>query len=96
MTSEVDRMGYFICAKHAIVTFHMEEFPSMKASDGTRIEWFNGQNVLSGASVIEIAGGYGLVLDSTYGVDGTIYCQNLSITVEAGIPSGSIYERLAP
>jgi hypothetical protein len=91
MTSEVDANGYFVSTKHAIITFELEGFVSDETGS-THLNWFNHQNVLSGASVRQVVGGYELVLDGIYGVDGSLYCEKLNVTLEPGIPPGSIYE----
>jgi hypothetical protein len=94
MTQEVDSGGYYVNTKHAIVTFFMEGFPRDNSGiSGTRIEAFNHQNVLSSASVKRLPEGYELVLEGCYGVDGSIVCERMSVTLEPGLPEGSIYQR---
>jgi len=58
-TPEVDARGFYVLAKHAIVTFVLGGFPlSQEGMATTRIDYFNHQNVLSSAGVEETAGGY--------------------------------------
>jgi hypothetical protein len=87
-TPEVDPGGYFVRAKHAVVTFRMAGFP--RDGEGitrTEIAYFNGQNVLSSAAVRKTQNGYELVLDGIYGVDGSIFCEQMSVELEPGIPA---------
>jgi len=91
-TGKVDTSGYFVLAKHAVVTFYMEGFPVDESGNtNTRIDCFNHQNVLRGARINRRAEGYELALSGCYGVDGSIVCERMSITLEPGIPTGSIY-----
>ena len=94
MTAEVDSTGHYVCAKHAVVTFSMEGFPQdQHGLTKTRIEFFNHQNVLSSASVNKRPDGYELVLEGCYGVDASIASKRMSVTLEPGIPPGSMYRR---
>jgi hypothetical protein len=92
MTADID--GHYVCAKHAVVTFSMEGFPQdQHGLTNTRIELFNHQNVLSSASVNLKPDGYELLLEGCYGVDGSIVCKRMSVTLEHGIPPASMYRR---
>ena len=42
-----------------------------------------------------VAGGYEFILDSIFGVDGSLFCEKLSVAIEPGIPPGSIHEKTA-
>jgi hypothetical protein len=85
-TSEVDDRGYYVLAKHAIVTFTLEGFPSDREGiTNTRIDYFNHQNVLSSARVERTNNGYVLVLDGIFGVDGSISCERMSVSLQPGI-----------
>jgi hypothetical protein len=96
MTAEIDTTGHYVCAKHAIVTFSMVGFPlDQHGLTNTRIEFFNHQNVLSSASVNKTPVGYELLLEGCYGVDGSIACERMSVTLEQGIPPGSTYRHPA-
>ena len=97
MTTEVDRSGRYVLVKHAVVTFCMEGFPVDKSGiSNTRIEFFNCQNVLSSACVNRLPEGYELVLEGCHGVDGSIVCEHMSVSLEPGIPPGSMYQRSEP
>ncbi len=97
MTAEVDSSGHYVLAKHAVLTFRMEGFPRDESGiSNTRIEFFNSQNVLSSANVTRRPEGYELVLEGCYGVDGSIVCERISVSLEPGIPQGSMYQRSEP
>jgi hypothetical protein len=97
VTREIDQSGHYAVAKHAVVTFCMEGFPRDEGGiSNTRIEFFNDQNVLSSASVNTRPEGYELVLEGCHGVDGSIVCERMSVSLEAGVPPGSIYQRSEP
>lgn len=81
-TAEVDSRGHYVLAKDAIVTFRMDGFPTDESGiTNTRIECFNHQNVLSGATVNTRPWGYELVLEGCFGVEGSIACRGISVTV---------------
>jgi hypothetical protein len=46
---------------------------------------------LSSAAVNKIAGGYELVLEGCYGVEGSITGERMSVNIQPGIPGGSLY-----
>ena len=97
MTSEVDAAGRYVLTKHALVTFRLEGFPQDEAGIvNTRIEGFNQQNVLSSASIHDRSGSYELRLEAIYGADCSIVCNRISVTLEPGIPTGSIYQPSHP
>ncbi len=51
-SSEVDTRGYYVQAKHAIITFALDGFPmNAEGIASTRIDYFNHQNVLSGVDI---------------------------------------------
>ena len=94
MTAEVDSHGHYVLTKHAIVTFCMEGFPLGEGGiSKLRIESFNTQNVLSSASIHRRPEGYELVLAGCYGVEGSIVCERMSVSLEPGIPEVSMYQR---
>ena len=66
---------------------------NQRGPTNTRIEFFNHQNVLSSASVNKTPDGYELPLEGCYGVDGSIVCKRMSVTLEQRIPPGSVYRR---
>lgn len=92
MTPEVDAHGFYVLAKHAIVTFLLEGFPlNQEGIATTRIDYFNQQNVLSSVGVEKTAGGYKLMLEGCFGVDGVIGGERLSVKLRPGIPATGIY-----
>jgi hypothetical protein len=89
ITPEIDPSGSFVLAKHAVVTFRLTGFPQDEwGITRTEIASFNGQNVLSGAVVKKIQNGYELVLEGIHGVDGSIVCERMSVTLEPHVPLG--------
>jgi len=90
MTSEVDSGGYFVCIKHATVTFHLIELMALELAD------FNGQNALMGLTITRnLDNGFRLEFDPAFGLSGTIEARRLEISIEPGIPPGSQYLGLA-
>ena len=80
--------GYFVLAKHAVVTFRMEGFPrDAYGITRTEIACFNHQNVLFSAAVTKTQDCYELALDGIYGVGGSIFCERMSVTLEPGVPA---------
>lgn len=95
MTAEVDGSGRYVLVKHAVVTFRMQGFPGDRSGiSKTRIESFNNQNVLSSASVNSRPEGYELVLEGCHGVDGSIVCERMSVSLKPGVPRGDQTGRL--
>ncbi len=91
-TPEIDARGYFVLAKHAIVTFSLEGFPQDQYGIvNTRIEFFNHQNALSSVRVNKTLEGYELLLDGIYGVDGSISCDRMSVRLEPGLPPHPVH-----
>jgi hypothetical protein len=86
----VDDRGYYVLAKHTIVTFTLEGFLlDAEGITNTRIDFFNYQNVLSSARIEKTSGGYVLVLDGIFGVDGSISCERVSVSLQPGTPEPS-------
>jgi hypothetical protein len=96
MTREVDARGYYVLDKNAIVTFFLEGFlRDQYGIANTRLEFFNHQNVLSRAIVNKTAGGYELVLEGCYGVDGVISAEHIRVEIAPAMPAGGVYQPLA-
>ena len=96
-TAEIDGSGHYLRTKHVVVTFCMEGFPRDESgTSNIRIEFFNHQNVLSSASVNARPEGYELLLEGCHGVDASIVCERMSVSVEPGIPTGSKHQRSEP
>ena len=89
--------GYFVLAKHAVVTFFLEGFPlDQRGISNTRIDYFHDQNVLSSASIKKIPSGYELVLEGCFGVDGSIVCERMSVRLQPSSPGGNVASGLKP
>ena len=86
-TNELDERGYFLLTKHALVTFSLNGFVAdVDGVTNTRLDFFNHQNMLNSARVERIAAGYLLTLEGSFGVDGSISCESMSVDLE---PCGS-------
>ena len=91
-TPEVDALGSYVLAKHALVTFFLEGFPQDRwGITNTRLDFFNHQNVLSSASVNKKPGGYELVLEGCFGVDGSISAEHIRVELAPGMPAGPVW-----
>ena len=89
-SSEVDSRGYYVLRKHAIVTFAMGGFLlDEQGITNTRIDFFNHQNVLADAWIETTPKGHTLRLDGIFGVDASITCEHLSVSVSAADSDGS-------
>jgi hypothetical protein len=87
-TADVDRTGHYVHTKQAVVTFSMEGFRrDHYGISNTRIDCFNHQNVLADAIGNKRPEGYELVLEGCYGVEGSIVCERMSVSLEPGVPS---------
>lgn len=90
MTPEIDNRGYYVLAKHAIVTFLLQGFPRDRLGiTNTRIEFFNSQNVLGSAPVLKRENHYQLILEACFGADCCILCERISVKVEPYTPPAS-------
>lgn len=86
MTGAVNSEGFYILKGHTVVTFRMGEVSGMELDD------FNHQNALMGLTIgRKPDDGFRVEFDSAYGVSGFVECRSLSISMEPGIPSGSVY-----
>jgi hypothetical protein len=86
----VDSRGYFVCVRHAVVTFKLIHVTALELSD------YNHQNALMGLSISRgEAGEFRLELDPAYGLGGFLEALQVSVSVQPGIPSVSQYLKLA-
>ena len=86
-TSDVDARGYYVRDKHAIVTFVLEGFLlDHEGITNTQIDYFNAQNVLSGATINKTVAGYDLILYGIYGVSASISVQYIRVELSPGMP----------
>jgi hypothetical protein len=92
LTITLDRTGTsrvvihaFEMTKHAVVTFLLDGFPpDQYGVTNTRLDFFNGQNVLSSAYIKPIPEGFELVLEGVHGLDGSIFCERPSVALKPG------------
>jgi hypothetical protein len=75
-TPAVDGKGYFVCDRHAIVTFLLEEVRDLELAD------FNSQNVISSLTVDTLPDGVRLTMSPCYGVAGYLEAARASVAVE--------------
>lgn len=80
MTDKVDKGGYYVHERDAVVTFTMEDITDVALAD------FSGQNVIAGLDVARLENGYRLDLHPCYGLAGTIDARRLSVAVSPGKP----------
>ena len=85
MTSQVDQRGYYVLAKHVIVSFVLDGILGMQ------LKWFNDQNVLSDLGIEKLDDGYDVVLGGCHGVEGSISTRSLRIELKSGRPEEGIY-----
>jgi hypothetical protein len=79
-TNDLDGEGYYIVAKHVVVTFQLQGVNEL-ALDG-----FSAQNVISGLSLQQKDTGYELMLWPCYGIAGSLTANEISIAFEPGRP----------
>ncbi len=90
ITRDIDARGKYVLAKHAVVTFVLEEFTMDRGITNVRIECFNHQNVLNGILVSRTQDGYELMLEGVYGLDAKIAAARIRAELRPGIPAASI------
>jgi hypothetical protein len=88
-TNEVNSQGFFICTKHVIVGFVLEGLRNL------HLDYFNGQNVISGLDLKQTPEGYELALEGFHGVEGMLTADRIRIEIEPGLPTDSQYRELA-
>jgi len=80
VTQETDPRGYFVHAKHVVVTFLLDEI------EGLELAEFSSQNVVSGIDVKITDGKFCLTIEPCYGLAGSITARKLSIQLSPGPP----------
>lgn len=86
--NEVDAEGYFVTAKHVVITFHLDWVSELELTD------FNHQNVIDGLQLERLPNGNLLLtLEPCYGLSGKMEAKELRITLEPGKPADSVYRR---
>ena len=83
-TGAIDSRGFYVHDQHTIVTFLFGD-----VTDCT-LDGFNHQNVVSGVSIAKVVKSnhtaYEVMLDSTFGLGGTIRARSLRIEFRPGKP----------
>jgi hypothetical protein len=86
MTPDLDDRGYYITVKHVVIAFQFEHVAELELSD------FNHQNIIDGLNLSrQPNGNFLLKMEPCYGLWGKIEAANLQISLEPGIPKGSVY-----
>jgi hypothetical protein len=86
MTDKVDARGFFVCRKHCVVTFEVEELAGMDLAH------FNNQNALSNLDFYKKDSEFVLDFAPAHGLQGTVRAKKVSIQLTPGIPSDSQYK----
>lgn len=89
MTSELTASGHYLCDKHAIVTFELVELLEVNLQD------FNHQNVVSGIDIASTESGFQLIFEGCYGLVGSVSATTVKLSLSAGVPDDSVYQRTA-
>lgn len=75
-SNEVDADGYFKRDRRAVVRLYLAGVIQQQLSD------WNHQNVLNKLTVSEAEGGWMLALEGTFGLDGYVVAQQISVEIE--------------
>ncbi len=89
-TNRVNPKGFYICDKHCIVTFTLDDITDVEFAH------FNHQNVLSSLAFGRENEELMMTFWASYGVEGTVKARKFTIEVTAGIPAGSQYKKIEP
>ncbi|WP_051979715.1 Imm50 family immunity protein [Edaphobacter aggregans] len=73
--------------KHAIVSFLLYDIVTIHLDD------FNHQNVIFDLKILRNPEGYEILLAPCYGLSGSIVAKQIQVTLEPGIPEGSVYAK---
>jgi hypothetical protein len=87
VTGAVDSNDLYVCEKHCIVTMVLDDVSGVELAD------FNHQNVISSLKISRENNEFILMLDSSYGVAGSIRAKSVRIEITAGIPEDSQYKK---
>jgi len=85
-TKEVDAKGYFVCRKHCVVTFSLENLTKVD------VQHFNNQSALSDLEFYKDGYEFVLYFHPGHGLQGSIRAERVAIELQAGIPSDSQYQ----
>jgi hypothetical protein len=86
-TSEVDSKGFYVCDKHCIVTFVVDDITEVELTQ------FNHQNVLSDLEFGLDSDEFVMKFSASYGLEGTVRAKKVTIGMTAGIPPDSQYKK---
>jgi hypothetical protein len=89
MTDQVNAQGFFVCIKHVIVNFVLEGVTNL------HLDFFNGQNVISGLRLKQTVEGYEVILERSHGMEGSITADRIHLELQPGLPADSQYLQLA-
>jgi hypothetical protein len=81
--------GFGVFTEDVIVGFVLEGLKNLN------LDYFNGQNVISGLDLKQTTDGYELTLEGCHGVEGTLTTDRIRIEIETGLPTDSQYRDLA-
>jgi hypothetical protein len=84
-TREVNKKGQYVCQKHVVITFLLAGLRRLELAG------FNHQNVISGLTIVRAGGGYELIIEGCYGVEGALAAESVSIELAPGAPLDSQY-----
>lgn len=80
ITGDVDQAGYFVLARHAVISFELGGVTDLELAD------FNHQNVLGGLRIERQANGYHVELEPCWGLSGFLKARTVQIAVSPGAP----------
>ncbi len=83
MTSDVDKVGYYVSTKNLVVEFVIDISGD---DDCLELYGFSHQNVISSLTVGKSDTGYKLEISQCYGLAGTIKADDISIRLTPGKP----------
>lgn len=83
MTNEVDRNGFFVLEKHAVVTISARHVTSVQLDD------FDTSAIISDLTIRKHGDQYSISWCSSYGVSGSLKAKKLNMELQPGKPVGS-------
>jgi hypothetical protein len=86
MTDKVDADGHYVCEKHCVVTFSLEDLTKVE------VLHFNDQNALSDLEFYRDNDEFVLSFHPGHGLQGSIRAKHIDIEFQPGIPPDSQYK----
>ena len=80
ITGKVDDRGYYICEKHALVTFTLSNITELSLKD------FSHQNVISSLQLDQTQKGFLIDLAGCYGLHGHLEAESVTVSLEPADP----------